>query len=293
MLVYISYRLYFHGKYLLLIKRMCVAVDRLMKKTLVWLCGVGQLASDIDLHVPHVDILCLDYTNKFTRSSHPSLLSADTSSPPADSCDIELLDVASWVYDQIINLNVSEFYLAGHNFGGLVALQLLVLMRGQSAIRCIGLVLFNTSSSYRNTPLHAFIHQSLQLKTQNNLNLEAFHNQLQSFIHYKSNKNRSRVDIIQQQLDIETIPLIEQLFLIKNTRLLCVSSLHKNRHELDAINEQFINPKQITIPLDISLFSLNLFNDSKTKIGNELSLFINHPNPNNSLNNSLGLNSNL
>jgi pimeloyl-ACP methyl ester carboxylesterase len=66
------------------------------------------------------------------------------SGPAAE--DVTFLQTATDAFQLLEELGWKRFYLVGHSFGGLVALELMLLLRGRDDFSCCGLVLLSTSA---------------------------------------------------------------------------------------------------------------------------------------------------
>jgi hypothetical protein len=60
--------------------------------------------------------------------------------------DITLIQTATDAFELLEHLGWKKFYLIGHSFGGIVALELILLLRGRNDFDCCGLVLLSTSA---------------------------------------------------------------------------------------------------------------------------------------------------
>lgn len=60
--------------------------------------------------------------------------------------DVTFLQIATDAFEILEELGWKQFYLLGHSFGGLVALELMLLLRGRNDFSCCGLVLLSTSA---------------------------------------------------------------------------------------------------------------------------------------------------
>ena len=85
--------------------------------------------------------------------------------PPSTSrpMDLTLVQIASDVFDILLELGWYKFQLLGHSFGGLIALELCLLLRGRDDFECRALTLMSTSAKINSQgPLARFVYSTVK-----------------------------------------------------------------------------------------------------------------------------------
>jgi pimeloyl-ACP methyl ester carboxylesterase len=168
------------------------------------------------------------------------------SGPTAE--DVTFLQTATDAFRLLEELGWKEFYLIGHSFGGLVALELLLLLRGRNDFSCCGLVLLSTSAKILvHGTLSSFIYDQLRKhsigvngKSYNDMDrnskialskgIEKACAPSISSKHFELGRN---IQIIEQQIYLhDALELVQMLHLVSETPVLSITGLK------DTVNDQ-------------------------------------------------------
>ena len=184
--------------------------------------------------------------------------------------DITLLDTATKAFDVLVDLKWNKFYIMGHSFGGLVGLQLALLLRGRDDLECQGIILLAAAATLnRHGPLVSLIQNTIKetgfnvngmdkQKCIESIDWNAFTMEWLKGCIVSSNSisptNFTRnLDLLQQQMEIclDATDILEQLHLISHLPCLFIQGEKDPNINLlysSALSENMINAQTCIIP---------------------------------------------
>lgn len=153
--------------------------------------------------------------------------------------DLTFLQTATDAFELLEKLGWKQFYLIGHSFGGLVSLELMLLLRGRNDFSCCGLVLLSTSAKISaHGPLCSFIYDQLRChsigvnqKSYDDMDIKSRIELSDGIIkacagNISGMHHDRNIQIVEQQMYLhDALELVQMLYLISETPVLSIIGL--------------------------------------------------------------------